>query len=127
MQTSNSEVEKQCRYVLKEAVFIGSILPSTAVIIFLSHLFVTGECLYRILFLFILPPAWPLYWAYWVSSYLSVAKEYHAWSFAADKILYFSPKTYVRAIKKDGYTILYETDHFIEFLDEEGKKKSIFL
>ncbi len=115
-------LERACESTLREAVIIGSILPCTAVIIFLSLFLAKNICMYRIFLLCIMPPSWPLLWAYYCTVYMTAARELDLWTHAADVILCADPELHIKALWEDGYSLtVHSEERYVEYINDDGE------
>ena len=106
-QKRRGVLRSTCISRFKEDIFIGSIFPFTAFMIFFCNLASKGECLYSILLLCLSPTTWLLFRAFILYPIFMAAEDTGMWHIAADDILQFDPESYLEAVMYDrDYSII---------------------
>ena len=123
-------LKKACIHHYMESLCVWSILPFSAVIIFLCHWLKTGKCLLPILLIIPLPTILSLLYTYFQYPLLLAAEDTDMWDRAADTILSTELPTYLDALMFDAdYKILdwiYEEDTVV-FRTKRGDERTLYV
>lgn len=91
------KIRKACMVKFMEALFIGALMPLTAVVIFVCNWYVKDECLFKIFMLIPTPPTLYLYHAlYNILPAILASEDTGDWTDTARLILEMEPDEFLK-------------------------------